>query len=347
MSIVGDETFPPYCRPMISLLLEGRITKKDLPIRSSDFYQVSDIKPMLGSRVSRLDPEQKTLATADNQSLSYDRFLIASGSDPRAIKAENQNLENIFYMRNHAQVQAMTQALPAVQNALVLGGGLVGFKAAYGLLRRCILVTMLIRSDYPLSMQVDATAGQMIREVLESQGLDVRVGDQVNVIVLGHNPVISEMVRLACQDSEMIKFAEARGAKGINLCGLCCTGNELLMRHGIPVAGNHLMTELVIAAGAVEMMIVDYQCIMPSLDRVADCYHTRMISTSDKARFPGMEHIEFHPDNAREKACELLKRSVMRRQSPIKLKVSAALITGAVRLWFGTVRTRVLRPDIY
>ena len=179
ITMVGDETFPPYCRPMISLLLEGRISEKALPIRGSDFYEASKINPLLGSRVTRLDPEQKTLATADNQSLSYDRLLIASGSDPRAIKAENQNLENIFYMRNHAQVRAMTQALPAVQSALVLGGGLVGFKAAYGLLRRGVRVTMLIRSDYPLSMQVDATAGQMIREVLENQGLDVRVDAQV------------------------------------------------------------------------------------------------------------------------------------------------------------------------
>jgi carbon-monoxide dehydrogenase catalytic subunit len=134
--------------------------------------------------------------------------------------------------------------------------------------------------------------------------------DHVNVIVHGHNPVVSEMVRLACQDGEMIKLAEEKGAKGINLCGLCCTGNELLMRHGIPVAGNHLMTELVIATGAVEMMIVDYQCIMPSLGKVVDCYHTKMISTSDKARFPGMEHIEFHPDNAREKAYEIVKMAV-------------------------------------
>ncbi|MCF8095915.1 MAG: anaerobic carbon-monoxide dehydrogenase catalytic subunit [Desulfobacteraceae bacterium] len=134
--------------------------------------------------------------------------------------------------------------------------------------------------------------------------------DQVNVVVHGHNPVVSEMVLAACQDPEIIKLAESRGAKGINLCGVCCTGNELLMRHGIPMAGNHLMTELIIATGAVEMMIVDYQCIMPSLGKVASCYHTKMISTSDKARFPGMEHMEFHPDNAREKAYEVVKNAV-------------------------------------
>ena len=82
------------------------------------------------------------------------------------------------------------------------------------------------------------------------------------------------------------------------MAGVCCTGNELLMRHGIKMAGNHLTTELVLSTGAVDMMLVDYQCIMPSLGQIATCYHTKMVSTSDKARFPGMEHHEFHPDNA-------------------------------------------------
>lgn len=134
--------------------------------------------------------------------------------------------------------------------------------------------------------------------------------DQVNVVVHGHNPVVSEMIMAACQDPEMTKLAEQKGAKGINLCGLCCTGNELLMRHGIPMAGNHLMTELIIATGAVEMMIVDYQCIMPALSKVAACYHTKMISTSDKARFPGMEHVEFHPDNAQKKAYDVVGAAI-------------------------------------
>ncbi len=134
--------------------------------------------------------------------------------------------------------------------------------------------------------------------------------DEVNIVVHGHNPVVSEMVLQACESADMLKLARDKGAKGINLTGLCCTGNELLMRHGIPMAGNHLMTELVIGTGAVEMMIVDYQCIMPSLGAIAPCYHTKMISTSDKARFPGMEHREFHPDNAAELARQLVREAI-------------------------------------
>jgi len=134
--------------------------------------------------------------------------------------------------------------------------------------------------------------------------------DQVNIIVHGHNPVVSEMVLHASQAEDLLQLARQKGAAGINLAGVCCTGNELLMRHGIPMAGNHLTTELVLATGAVDMMIVDYQCIMPALGSAAACYHSKMISTSDKAHFPGMEHHEFHPDNAAQKARDVVKMAI-------------------------------------
>ncbi|WP_028583186.1 anaerobic carbon-monoxide dehydrogenase catalytic subunit [Desulfogranum mediterraneum] len=121
---------------------------------------------------------------------------------------------------------------------------------------------------------------------------------QVNILVHGHNPVVSEMVLAAAREPALVEKARQAGASGINVGGLCCTGNELLMRQGIPMAGNHLMTELAIVTGAVEAVVVDYQCIMPSLVQVAGCYHTRFITTADKARFSGATHIRFdhrHP----------------------------------------------------
>ncbi len=140
--------------------------------------------------------------------------------------------------------------------------------------------------------------------------LGVLKEDHVNIIVHGHNPVVSETIVAACQSPELLKLAEEKGAKGINLSGVCCTGGELTMRHGIPMAGNHLMTELALTTGAVETMIVDYQCIMPSVGPIGNCYHTKMISTSDKAKFPGMEHREFTPENAHDMAYAVVKESV-------------------------------------
>ncbi len=140
--------------------------------------------------------------------------------------------------------------------------------------------------------------------------LGVLKEDYVNILVHGHSPVVSEMVGLAVDDKEMIELSKSRGAKGINLAGLCCTGNEIMMRKKIPMAGNHLMTELTMVTGVVESMIVDYQCIMPSLGQVAQCYHTKMYTTSDKAKFPFMEHVEFTPLNAKEQAFRIVKESV-------------------------------------
>ncbi len=145
--------------------------------------------------------------------------------------------------------------------------------------------------------------------------------DQVNIVLHGHNPLVSEMIYQAAQESDLVDLAQAKGASGINLVGLCCTGNELLMRRGIPMAGNHLMTELALSTGLVDMMLVDYQCIMPALGEAAACYHTKMVSTSDKARYPLMEHREFHPENAQEKARELVREAVENFTRRIPAKV--------------------------
>jgi NAD(P)H-nitrite reductase large subunit len=174
ITLIGDESVAPYCRPMISLVLEGAIAPEKLPIRGSRFYDDLNIQAVLGNRVTGIDVDKRTVAV-DGASYGFDRLLIATGADPRPIKAEGVALENISYMRNQDHVRTMLAGLKGARRALVLGGGLVGFKAAYGLLRRGLAVTMLIRSGYPLSMQVDEEAGLMIRDELVRHGLEVRV----------------------------------------------------------------------------------------------------------------------------------------------------------------------------
>jgi len=128
--------------------------------------------------------------------------------------------------------------------------------------------------------------------------LAVMKGDHVNISVHGHNPMLSEVIVKAVADPELKALAQKYGAKGINLVGLCCTGSELLMRKGVPMTGNHLNQELIIATGALEAMVVDYQCIFPSLPRTASCYHTLIISTSSKATIPGSYFFDFHAEDA-------------------------------------------------
>ena len=140
--------------------------------------------------------------------------------------------------------------------------------------------------------------------------LGVLSEDEVNIIVHGHEPILSEAMVIASQDPELIEAAKKVGAKGINLAGVCCTGNEVLMRHGIPIAGSFIQQEIVLATGAVEAMVVDVQCVMQSLPAVAGCFHTEVITTSDRARIPGAEHIEVHHHNALESAKKIIQSAI-------------------------------------
>ncbi|MFC1843661.1 anaerobic carbon-monoxide dehydrogenase catalytic subunit [Thermodesulfobacteriota bacterium] len=145
---------------------------------------------------------------------------------------------------------------------------------------------------------------------MSTANLGVLKEDQVNILVHGHNPIVTEMIFMAANEPEMLAKADAVGAKGINLAGLCCTGNELLMRQGVPMAGNHLMTELAIVTGAVEAIVVDYQCIMPSLVPAAACYHTKFITTANKAKFTGAIHIDFKHETALQQAREIVELAI-------------------------------------
>jgi carbon-monoxide dehydrogenase catalytic subunit len=146
--------------------------------------------------------------------------------------------------------------------------------------------------------------------ILGSINLGVLKEDQVNIIVHGHEPLLPEMLVVASKDPEIKKMAEAVGSKGINLAGMCCSANEVLMRHGIPVAGNFLQQELALVTGAVELMTVDVQCEMQGLKTMADCYHTKLITTSDRAKIEGAEHIEFHPEHGLDTAKQILKMAI-------------------------------------
>jgi carbon-monoxide dehydrogenase catalytic subunit len=134
---------------------------------------------------------------------------------------------------------------------------------------------------------------------------------QVNIVVHGHEPALAEMLVLASQDQELIALAKAQGAEGINLAGICCTANEILLRHGLPIAGNVLQQELAITTGAVEAMIVDVQCIMPSLPEICKCYHTKLITTSAKAKIEGAEHYKFSEERALQTAKDIIKVAIM------------------------------------
>jgi carbon-monoxide dehydrogenase catalytic subunit len=156
--------------------------------------------------------------------------------------------------------------------------------------------------------------------------LGVLRADEVNIVVHGHEPTLSDVLVAAARDPAMLALAREKGAKGINLAGICCTANEILMRHGIPVAGNFLQQELAILTGAVDVMLVDIQCVFPAVAELQKCFHTKIVSTSAKAHFPNTVHVEFHESHAMESAKEIVRIAIENyaRRDPAKVKIPAA-----------------------
>ena len=142
--------------------------------------------------------------------------------------------------------------------------------------------------------------------------LGIMKEDHVNIIVHGHEPVLSEMIVAVSQKPEIIEYAKQKGAKGIQLGGMCCTANEILQRHGIPTAGNFLQQELAIVTGACDAMVVDIQCIMQNVANVAKCFHTKLITTHPIAKMEqdNVIHIEFDEHYALEDAEKIIRIAI-------------------------------------
>ena len=151
--------------------------------------------------------------------------------------------------------------------------------------------------------------------------LGVLEENKVNIILHGHEPSLSEMIVLASEDPELVELAKSVGADGINLAGMCCTGNEVIMRHGVRTAGDFHQQELALVTGAVEAMIVDVQCIFPALARVADSYHTKFITTSPKAKITGSTYMEFKEEDAFNIAKDIVRSAVLNFPNRDKSKV--------------------------
>ncbi len=180
ITIISKEKTVPYSRPLISYVVSGELHEEEIAIRPDDFYEKSNLSTYLGRSVESINIERKEVILESGESISWDRLLIATGANPRLLDVEGRGLKNIFTLRNIEDSKRIVRCCKnGVRKAIVLGGGLVGFKAAYGLLKRGLDVSVFITSPYPLSQVADKTSGEMIKKTLEDHGLKVEVGKSV------------------------------------------------------------------------------------------------------------------------------------------------------------------------
>ncbi|MGE5190158.1 MAG: anaerobic carbon-monoxide dehydrogenase catalytic subunit [Gemmatimonadota bacterium] len=155
----------------------------------------------------------------------------------------------------------------------------------------------------------------------------------VNIACHGHNPVMaSKLVEWA---DRLEDEARGAGADGINVVGICCIGNELAERYGIPYAGHEAQAELFLVTGAVDAMVVDMQCIWPALPAIARCYKTRFITTVPFVRHPDAIHVAFTPEEADARAQEIVRHAIAGYRdrkaagTPVRIpEASSQMLTG-------------------
>ncbi|MDR2296111.1 MAG: anaerobic carbon-monoxide dehydrogenase catalytic subunit [Clostridiales Family XIII bacterium] len=204
---------------------------------------------------------------------------------PRAIDREIAASMHMTNMGNTADAEALVRQSLRVGMADGWGGSMMGTEFT------------------------DILFGTPTARATESN-LGVLERDMVNIIVHGHDPAFSEMVVVAAETKEMLDYARGKGAKGINIAGLCCTANEVTMRHGVRMAGNFLQQENALLTGAVEMICVDVQCIFPALGPLSECFHTKFVTTSPVARIPGSLYVRFKTETALEQAMDIVRMAI-------------------------------------
>jgi carbon-monoxide dehydrogenase catalytic subunit len=204
---------------------------------------------------------------------------------PRAIDREIATSMHMTHMGNTADAEALIRQGLRTGLSNGWGGSMIGTE-----------ITDILFGT-PIVRKSEGNLGTLEKEM-------------VNIVVHGHDPAFSEMVVTACDIKELQDRAKSVGAKGINVVGLCCTANEVAMRHGVRMVGNFLQQENVLLTGSVEMMCVDVQCIFPALPALAACFHTKFVTSSPIARIPGSIYVEFKPETAMEQAKQLIRDAI-------------------------------------
>jgi len=181
--VISNEDYPGYCRCLISYYLAGQIKEDKLLYRKENFYQENKIELLLNKKVSRVDPKKNRVVCEDKSQISYDQLLIATGASPKFPETPGVKKKGVFGLRTIKDVKEIDGLLPVTRAATILGGGLVGLKAAYALKKRGIDVKVVIKSEQILSQMLDFEAASFVQKRLEENGIEVVLGEDVKEII--------------------------------------------------------------------------------------------------------------------------------------------------------------------
>ena len=182
ITIYGDEPYFNYNRIMLSYILSNEKTFEDTIINHHSWYEQNNITLNKGDKVISINKEEKTITSASGKVESYDKLLIATGSLAFIPKTTGSNLKNVIAFRTKADVDTILETINKSKTAVVVGGGLLGLEAAYGIAKHGIKTVLVHRSSSILSQQLDSTGGKLLQKNLESYGIEFKLNSTVTQI---------------------------------------------------------------------------------------------------------------------------------------------------------------------
>ncbi len=236
ITVVSDEEYPSYCRCLISYYLAGDIKEEKVRYRADNFYKDNDVRLILNKKVISVDPKKSTISLSDKKQEGYDHLLIATGSSPKFPDISGIKKRGVFGFRTMADAKAIGALLPKAKTACILGGGLIGLKAAYALKKKGLGVKVIIKSKQVLSQVLDFDAAGFVQNRLEEHGIEILTGKDA-AEVMGENDV--EAVRL--DDGKVINASLVIVCKGVSPNIDLVKGSGVKILTGI-VAGESLAT---------------------------------------------------------------------------------------------------------
>ena len=183
ITVFSAEPYANYNRILLSPVLAGEQTIKDIMLNDVDWYEQNGIKLHLNKKITRIDRNNRTVHAEDGTSAAYDRLILATGSNPFILPVPGNDLDGVISFRDIHDVDAMIDASAKHKHAVVIGGGLLGLEAANGLKLRGMDVTVVHLPEYLMERQLDPIGSQMLQKNLEEKGLKFLMGKQTEQLI--------------------------------------------------------------------------------------------------------------------------------------------------------------------
>ncbi|ENU30181.1 nitrite reductase small subunit NirD [Acinetobacter sp. NIPH 1852] len=209
VTVIGEEPWGNYNRIMLSHVLSGEKTIDDIMLHPHAWYSDKGIKFIADDPAVKIDRTRKTVHTQKGESVDYDRLIIATGSSPFIPPVQGVDLKGVISFRDIYDVNTMINYAESKKNAVVIGGGLLGLEAAYGLVQRGMNVTVLHLMDRIMERQLDSRASAMLRHSIEQKGINIITEANTEALIADEHDHVKQ-VRLkdgTVLDADLVIFA--------------------------------------------------------------------------------------------------------------------------------------------